>query len=208
MRKCFKKMAQIKIIYGNAQDFEIAADMIVTDPPFEMKGAELYKIIERYHAEHIVLICSMKQLLEFYKVAQNYKLSWQLVMELSVPNRPIHYHLPHYTHCLVVYFIKNNKKSLFSRKDCQRHDCFEKSYFPTIIKAPRERRETHGHAKNVEALQDILSCFNVNSVVDMFAGSGTTGLACLELGIACTLIEKDETHFKNMRQTFEFLGVI
>lgn len=206
MRKGIKKMAKITLINDDANNHSITADMIVTDPPFEMDGKKLYEIIERYQSEHIVLICSMRQLLEFYKIAENYKLSWQLVMELCTPNRPIHYHLPAYTHCLVVYFIKNGRKSKFNRKDCQRHDVFEKSYFPSIIKAPRERREEHGHAKNQQALQDILSCFEVQSVVDMFAGSGTTGLACAELDIDCTLIEKDSDNFSNMQQTFKFLG--
>lgn len=33
-------------------------------------------------------------------------------------------------------------------------------------------------------------------------------LACLELDIDCTLIEKDAQHFEQMKQTFEFLGAI
>ena len=63
-------------------------------------------------------------------------------------------------------------------------------------------------AKNETAIRDMLSFFEVTSVVDMFAGSGTVGLACLELDIDCTLIEKDAQHFKQMKQTFEFLGAI
>ena len=208
MRESIKKMAKITILNDDAVNHRLTADMIVTDPPFEMSGEKLYSIVEQYDSNHIVLICSMKQLLDFYKVAKGYKLSWQLVMELCTPNRPIHYHLPAYTHCLVVYFIKNGEKSKFSRKNCQRHDVFEKSYFPSLIKAPRERREEHGHAKNQQALQDILACFEVESVIDMFAGSGTTGLACLELDLDCTLIEKDTEHFNQMKQTFEFLGAI
>ena len=46
----------------------------------------------------------------------------------------------------------------------------------------------------------------MQTVVDMFAGSGTTGLACLELGIDCILIEKSKEHYENAKQTFEFLG--
>ena len=202
-------MAQIKIINGDAKDHAIAADLIVTDPPFEMDGKELAAIIEQYDAKHLLLICSMRQVLDFFKYAEDWKLSFQLVMELCTPNRPIHYHLPAYTHCLVCYFTKGKAKSKFNRKDCLRADTHEKSYFPSLIHAPRgERREIHGHAKNQQAIQDILACFNVSSVVDMFAGSGTVGLACLELDIDCTLIERDKTHFDNMQQTFKFIGVI
>lgn len=61
-------------------------------------------------------------------------------------------------------------------------------------------------AENQQAIQDILSFFDVQTVVDMFAGSGTTGLACLELGIDCILIEQNQEHYENTKQTFEFLG--
>lgn len=205
MRKCFKKMAQIKIIHGNAQDFEIAADMIVTDPPFELNGWQLNEIIKQYEAPHLLLICSMHQLIEFSKHT-DYKMGFDFVLDLVAPKQAKSQKQPNYIHAHAVYFYK--KKSAFHRQHGERSDVFTKGYCPTIIRANSERRNQHGQAKNETAIKDMLSFFDVHSVVDMFAGSGTTGLACLELGIACTLIEKDETHFKNMRQTFEFLGVI
>ena len=33
-----------------------------------------------------------------------------------------------------------------------------------------------------------------NLILDPFAGSGTTGVACIELGLPCILIEQDEHH--------------
>lgn len=200
-------MAQIKIINGDAKDHAIAADLIVTDPPFEMDGKELAAIIEQYDAKHLLLICSMRQLLDFYQHS-TFKLNFDLVIDIVAPKQSKSVHQPFYTHVHAVYLTKNRAKSLFNRKDGQRSDVFTAGYFPSIVRAPRERSGEHGHAKNQQAMQDILSCFNVSSVIDMFAGSGTTGLACLELDIDCTLIERDKAHFDNMQQTFNFIGAI
>lgn len=198
---------RLKVINADAATQQIKADMIVTDPPFEMDGKKLADILSNYDADHLLLICSMRQVLELYKYADHWKLSFQLVMELCVPNRPIHYHLPAYTHCLVCYFTKGKAKSKFNRKGCLRADTHEPSYFPSIIHAPRERRTEHGHAKNQQALKDVLACFDVKSIVDPFAGSGTTGLVCNDLNIDCTMIEMDKANCDLIAKSLRFFGI-
>jgi DNA modification methylase len=44
-----------------------------------------------------------------------------------------------------------------------------------------------------------------NLVLDPFAGSGTTGLACLELGIPCVLIEREKEYFEIACQRLQAL---
>ena len=39
-------------------------------------------------------------------------------------------------------------------------------------------------------------------IVDPFAGSGATGLACIRLGRKCVLIEKDEKYCDEMVRRF------
>lgn len=203
MRKGVKKMAKITLINDDASNHSITADMIVTDPPFEMSGRELHKVISKYNAENLLLICSMRQLVEFCKET-DYKMGFDFVLDLVAPKQAKSQKQPNYIHAHAVYFYK--KKSAFNRKIGERSDVFTKGYCPTIIRASSERRNTHGQAKNEIAIKDILSFFEIESVVDMFAGSGTTGLACAELDIDCTLIEKDSDNFNNMQQTFKFLG--
>ena len=198
-------MAKITLINDDANNHSIAADMIVTDPPFEMSGQQLHEIISHYNVPNLLLICSLRQLVEFANLT-NYKMGFDFVLDLVAPKQSKSQRQPNYIHAQAVYFYKS--KSVFNRKHGERSDVFTKGYCPTIIRASRERNSEHGMAKNEQAIQDMLSFFEVTNVVDMFAGSGTVGLACLELDIDCTLIEKDPEHFSKMKQTFEFLGVI
>ena len=198
-------MAKITLINDDASNHSLTADMIVTDPPFEMTGQQLHDIISRYNAPNLLLICSLRQLVEFANLT-SYKMGFDFVLDLVAPKQSKSQRQPNYIHAHAVYFYKS--KSVFNRKHGERSDVFTKGYCPTIIRASRERNSEHGMAKNETAIRDMLSFFEVTSVVDMFAGSGTVGLACLELDIDCTLIEKDAQHFKQMKQTFEFLGAI
>lgn len=195
----------IKLIHGNASDFNFEADLILTDPPFEMKGEQLANIISQYQSDHLLMLCSMHQLLDFSKHS-DFKLNFDLVIDIVAPKQSKSVHQPFYTHIHAVYMTRNKAKTRFNRKHGERSDVFTAGYFPSIIRANRERSEEHGHAKNQQAIQDILSFFDVQTVVDMFAGSCTTGLACLELNLDCILIEKSKEHYENAKQTFEFLG--
>ena len=198
-------MAKITLINDDASNYSIKADMIVTDPPFELSGQQIHEIISKYNAPNLLLICSLRQLIEFASLT-DYKLGFDFVLDLVTPKQSKSQRQPNYIHAHAVYFYKS--KSVFNRKHGERSDVFTKGYCPTIIRANRERNGEHGMAKNEQAIQDMLSFFEVTSVVDMFAGSGTTGLACYELGLDCTLIEKDVEYFEQMQQTFKFLGAI
>ena len=56
-----------------------------------------------------------------------------------------------------------------------------------------EQKLVHPTQKPVELIADMVGQLDgVDSVIDPFAGSGTTGLACIKHGKQCVLIEKDE----------------
>ena len=198
-------MAKITLINDDANNHSLTADMIVTDPPFELSGQQIHEIISKYNAPNLLLICSLRQLIEFASLT-DYKLGFDFVLDLVAPKQSKSQRQPNYIHAHAVYFYKS--KSTFNRQHGERSDTFTKGYCPTIIRANRERNGEHGMAKNEQAIQDMLSFFEINSVIDMFAGSGTTGLACYELDLDCTLIEKDIEHFEQMQQTFKFLGAV
>lgn len=198
-------MAKIKLINGDAKNYQLAADLMITDPPFEMPGHVVAEIINNYQVDHLILICSMRQLLEFSR-RSDWTLNFDLILDIVAPKKSKSMHQPFYMHVHAVYFTRNKAKTRFSRADSRRADVYTNGYFPTIIKAPRERNDEHGHAKNVVAITDVLACFRVDSVIDVFAGSGTTALACVELDIDCTLIELDSNNCEHIKKTLSFLG--
>ncbi len=56
------------------------------------------------------------------------------------------------------------------------------------------------------ALTDIIGSFDAQNIYDPFAGSGTTGFACIELGKHCTLTETNHSLAERLRQEFSFFS--
>ena len=59
------------------------------------------------------------------------------------------------------------------------------------------RRNTHPTVKPLALMRYLLTLVTMperNLILDPFAGSGSTGVACKELGIRCILIEQEEAH--------------
>lgn len=198
-------MAQTTLIHGDALDFGRQADMIMTDPPYDMSGIQLAKIIDQYDCDHMVLLTTMKQLLDFLP-RTNWKLSFDFVWDGVMPKKSKNYMQPNYVHQTGVYLTKPGVKSVFDRRRRQRSDVFEANgYWPTILRAPRNQTQEHGHAKNHDAMTDLLGSFNVKSVIDMFGGSGSTAFAAYELDIPITIIEKDLSTFQALKKNIRFM---
>ena len=198
---------QITLIHGDAADYGRACDLIITDPPYEMPGFELASILDLYDAPHLVLITTMRQLLDFLP-STDWRLNFDFVLDGVAPKKSKSLQQPNYTHQTGVYLTRPGVKSAFNRKHRQRSDVFEANgYWPTIFHAPRQNMQEHGHRKNPSAITDLLGSFDVKSVVDPFAGSGTTALAAFELGIKVSVIERDEETFKQLHAVLRFMSV-
>lgn len=196
----------IKIANKDSEFFTASADLIFTDPPFDMSASKLIQILRNYQADHLVLITTMAQLKGVFQ-SMDWDFAFDFVIDAVVPKQSKSIHQPNYTHQTGVYMKKPGVKSVFNRKKRQRSDAFDnKGYWPTVVRAPRNRMSDHGMAKNVEAITDILGSFEIQSVVDPFAGSGSVGLAAFDLGLDCILIEKSPVFFEQIRKTLGFIG--
>ena len=200
-------MAKTTLIHGDAIDHGQSADLILTDPPFDLPGKQLARIITQYDAPHLVLITTMRQLLEFLPDT-DWRLNFDFVIDGVMPKQAKNLRQPHYIHQTGVYLTQPGVRSVFNRKRRQRSDTFEDNgYWPTIFHAPRDRTQEHGHAKNHAAVTDLLGSFDISSVIDPFAGSGTTAFSAWELELPCVTIEKDRETFNMLKKSFKFLDL-
>ncbi|SUB38206.1 Adenine specific DNA methylase Mod [Pasteurella multocida] len=198
----------IKLIHGDSSKVDIPAiDMIFTDPPFEMSGKDLLKVLSNFDYKHLVLICSMHQALDLYKLS-DLDFAFQLVISHMTPTKNRSYQQPHIVHSNVIYFRKRGVKSAFDRRRVQRYDTYsdeKTAYFPSIFHAPKTDL-VYKYQKNQNMINDLIGSFDVESVLDPFAGSGTTLLACLEHKIKhVVMIEKDKEAFQIMKNQSKVL---
>lgn len=199
-------LTSVRIINASALDVKLEADLILTDPPFDMDGKTLAKALDNVKCDHLVLITTMKQLLGLIK-SSDWELAFDFVIDAVVPKKSKSVRQPNYTHATGVYLTRNGAKSIFSRKLRQRSDTFDNNgYWPTVIRAPRERLAEHGMAKSLSAITDILGSFNARSVCDLFAGSGTTAMAAWELEMDSINVELSKEHCETIKNSFKFLG--
>lgn len=200
-------MGRYSLICGDAKNNPLSTEMIMTDPPFDMPGRDLAHVVNISCVSHVVLLTTMRQLIDFIKYTE-FKLSFDFVFDTVAPKKSNSIRQPNYKHVTGAYLKKPGTKSVFNRKLRVRSDLFEENgYWPTIFYAPRERSNEHGMAKNVDAVTDLLGSFEVESVGDPFAGSGTVALAAYALGIKCEMVELDVDNCNHIVNNFKFLGI-
>lgn len=112
----------------------------------------------------------------------------------------------------ILWFVKDQKKYTFNpmlsnikkktggsigkRNGCQYRKLSNVWYDISPIVPWSKQRVDHPTQKPIQLLQRIISVFtNQNQIVlDPFAGSGTTAIACKRLNRKCVLIEKEEKY--------------
>ena len=199
-------MANHKIILGDNSKQKEKADMILTDPVFELDGKVLADILSNYEADHLVLITSMRQLLSFV-ANSDWVFGFDWVMNSVVPDKAKSIRSANIIHNNCVYMRKKGVKSVFNRTLRMRSDCFKNNgYWPTILNAPADRLKEYHWAKNLNAVTDILGSFEAESVVDPFLGSGTTSMAAQTLGIDSIGVEILESAYTLSCNNIRFMG--
>jgi DNA modification methylase len=200
-------MAKTFIINSDSLLIKKSADLILTDPPYDLSSIKLNRIISNFNANHLVLITTLSQLINFVKYS-DYEFCFDFVIDGVVPKISRSKFVPNYVHQTCAYFKKKGEKSAFNRKLRERSDVFEgNGYWPTIIRAERNNMKEFGYAKNINAIIDILGSFAVKSVIDPFAGSFTTAIAANELNIDSISIEKNKETFNKHKLTLDFLRI-
>lgn len=81
-----------------------------------------------------------------------------------------------------------------------------KGMLPTVFDFPKEKDSIHSAQKPVELIEAILDFISLPGelVLDQFAGSGNTGIAALQKGRSCILIEKAADVFNRMKENVEY----
>ena len=75
-------------------------------------------------------------------------------------------------------------------------DNFVRHDLGTVFRAKRDGDDTHPTMKPIGVVRDILSAVPDGPILDPFAGSGTTGRACKDLGRKCIMVEIEEKYCK------------
>lgn len=199
-------MVKVELIHGDAAEYSGTVDLICTDPPYEMSGAVLAEILKNYHADHLLLLTTMKQLLDLMKSTE-WQLAFDFVFDAVSSKNSKSRQQPNYVHKTGVYLKKPGTTSIFDRKLRQRSDVFTSGYWPTIFYAPKQNTES-GFAKNQNAITDLLGSFKIKSVADPFAGSGTVGIAAWELELDyCLMVELSEDNVLEIKNKIKFCGI-
>jgi ParB/RepB/Spo0J family partition protein len=188
-----------KLICGDAYSFDTidklvkneAIDLIYTDPMYNDNYSDLVAALSVINCDHILLMCTFKQGLGVLKNS-DFRFRFDLVLYFKTPSSTMNKGVPYYLHKNIIYLTKvdktifncNNAAGIFS----------ENGYYPSVIEAKKNTQEAHGLTKPVDATIKILSGFKSKTVLDLFAGSGTTLMACDKLNRSCFCVEIDPVY--------------
>lgn len=162
------------------------AEMVFTDPPFDMGWRDIWKSIESTGARGWLVMCGMRQasnLATHDPFGFSFEMVWHFGQCRSVGQQ----YVPFQTHNMIVVggkhsFVRKLSRGSFSKTGAQ-------TFVPSVIYAPHTMSQEHGHMKNLEQTTNLLRCFADTVIADPFCGSGTTLLACEELRKVCYAIE-------------------
>ena len=168
-------------------------DLVFTDPMYDdtcNKIEAFCSILSSIDVDHILLMTTFKQAVQILK--NKFKFRFDLVLNQLVPSSTMNKKVPYYLHKNIIYVTKkeetifncDNAKGVFS----------EAGYYPSVIESAKNTKNSHGLAKNDEGIIKILSGFKAKTIVDFFAGGGSTLIACEKTKRACLSMEIEEKY--------------
>lgn len=177
-------------------------DLIVLDPPFE-----LWKETPLYDAKSIVCFTTFKHR---HHVEMRYgEPRMELIWHFR-DGRWTSHKLPRTTHETILYYGQSGEAYVGERQDQTPqkkgkgsigvHKMEDRVYKPRANKAlnsvlcyPRNVSNPYGcWGKPVRLMEDLIKWSGARVVFDPYAGSGTTGRACSNLGVHCIMVEQNK----------------
>ena len=146
----------------------------------------LLKELTRVSRGYIIVFCGKEQFSEIFSfLAKEKGTTRPLIWEKSNPSPMNGQHIYLSGVEMAVWFKKSG------------HKTFNAHCKNTVFKFPNGRSKIHPTEKNLNLFKEILEdCSNIDeTVLDCCMGSGTTGVACKDLGRKFIGIEVDEKYF-------------
>jgi len=195
----------IKIYCGDSNEIMPMlhqVDLVVTDPPYGMSFRSNYRAEkwDSIHGDNELPVETIKFALAMANRAGYVFCRWDNLSQLPPPKS-------------VIAWVKNNwsmgdlkhehgrqwEACLFYPK--VDHEFIER--IPDVIKADRTGNDRHPTQKPVDLMKRLIMCNVGELVLDPFAGSGSTAIACKELKRDCIAIEIDEVHCQTIKNRLQ-----
>lgn len=162
-------------------------DMIFTDPMYNDNALGFVSTILQTNIKHILLMTTLKHAFDVIKT-ESLHFRFDIVLTFKTPSSTLNKKVPYYLHKNICYFTTSQDETIFNC-DNAKGAFSDKGYYPSVIEAKKNTQEPHGLTKPVDAIQKILSGFNAKTVLDLFAGSGSTLMACEAMKKKCYAME-------------------
>ena len=212
----------IKLLYGDCLELirdipDNSIDLIVTDPPYkiETQGAGIYKQADKQYVKelkgmkdgfdskvldeicrvlkkiNVYFFCSQKQiipLLDYF--VKGKKCNWNLICWHKTNPVPA---------CGNKYLTDTEFILFFREKGVKVHGEFKTkfTYYVTPLNQKDKKEFGHPTIKPLNIVQNLIinSSMQGDTILDLFMGSGTTGVACKELNRNFIGMELDKHYF-------------
>lgn len=168
-------------------------DLVFTDPMYNDETKGFLNVIECIDVKNIVLMTTFKQAISVLNNT-GWDFKFDCILYFKTPSSMMNKKVPYYHHKNVFYLTKSsNDDSIFSC-DNAKGAFSENGYYPSVIEAKKNTNEEHGLSKPIDSIVKLLSGYKAKSVIDLFAGSGSTLIACEKTNRINYSIELDEKY--------------
>ena len=210
-----------KLLCGDALDkTEIArlvggsdVDLLYYDPPYELK--KLWDCF--YDCNKALIFTDNRHILDAYFIISKFKHVYEFVWDTAVSwyleNRPLCRHrsaylcqnVPEYNSDGAIYDDGKirTKHNVTTHKGNYEYQPLENGVRLSSIYQKNKAQLPSQYGKPIEWIAPIIAGAGATNVLDLFGGSGSTLMACEQLGVTCFVVEIDPVKCQNIVNRFE-----